>query len=490
MTELKLSNIWDNWSQLVSDLSNDDERRLGEVFDIPSGKMKQSADICINALVARFEDSDSFRESFNGYDDAEANAIAGALRDFDNHRIIEATIKAQYMSWLIRSGKTQEDMNFKEGQQPSGAAILKAQQATIEPPLIFERKTITKLPEEPMDEGMVNFDVDYKGYANKRVIRFSFESNGEFISATDAGGHEKNDRVIVDKIKEHYFSKMVAEAVSVDFGPTLSKISSVDQLKTIIGNKVLFVDSTKDLANGTLDARKKEFSDGDNLTAFRLADSGRLEYAEFPGYSVGSFRLLSTSFTELTGENNNYGPKQNIPDEKIIAFIQYNCKKKNKISIADAVMSTSTRNELQSLVDGYNALINDAMAILTPNDVSAKYKDKRNLLIPQGFVYHNHDHPYNEIRFLLGDKMIYWNQSTYSSRPIVEEGSGKDAWLRLDKSFLRASNNYNRSGYNESWSVYKCTPGQKKQVYEKLKGAGEKWQAFVKLAKQWYNTLK
>jgi hypothetical protein len=459
----KLTNIWglnwpEFWSKVKAESPSDDFQELKEFFDEQGdniGKVRED----IAGVVTIFKNSATFRECFGGYADDESDAIVSSISIVpEAAQNFEKICKAVTTAYFSMSQQAEDDRNRK---------LVEGYLAGNTPIALLWRET-----KNPTIKSEILAGAEY-------VADYNLNDNGII-------GRLQPDT----KIKVRAALKPKITPTKTDFAPLLSKLSSVEQLKEIIGGKVLFVSTDKSLAHDELNYKGRNNVSRDNVCAFRVSAANRLEYWEIASYTPSSFiYILGNHFTEITGESNSYGPRKNIDDERIVAFVLLSIRKGKKITIADEVLDSQTLSEFDALKTKHIEARNAAMEILRPVEATSMYMDNYRT-VPMSMVFYNHDYPYDEIRFQLGDKLVYFNQQSYGSRPIIEEGPGKDAWLNLTRSFLTASNSMNHSGYNKSWSVYRASASQKKQVYEKLTAASDAYMAFVKLATVWLNNIK
>jgi hypothetical protein len=460
MTQFKLTNIWGaNWTEFWAACmasQSFDINTLEEFFGSDGENVNGTADD-IAGVVTLFKEASSFRELFTGYTEAETNGIVSSISIVPdagtNFTKICAAVKRAYVNLSTEHDDEQE-----------------------------------RLRVEAYLNGATPLAQYYQASKNEDIRK-------EIADAASYSSYSLKDESLLHRISSQTRAKIKASlkpkvvATKTDFAPLLSKLSSVEQLKEIIGTRTLFVGTDKGLAYDELNEKGRNKVSRDNVCAFRVSKNNLIEYWEIASYSPTMWDVIGSRFTEITGKSNSYGPRENIIDERLIAFILYSIKRGKKITLREELFPGSLQTDLKAIKDEHMELRHGAMEILRPVDVSENYK-KNYKSIPLSFVFYNHDYPYNELRFQLGDKIIYFDKDTYSSHPTIEEGPGKDAWLSLTRSFLTASNYSPSNGYNEKWSVYKASASQKKQVYEKLKAASDKYIAFVKGARAWFNDIK
>jgi hypothetical protein len=99
---VKLSNMWEHFPLIFSNMLEDDRRILTECFDLITGEMKKSPTLCIvDTIVDRFAASPLFSEEFTGYTPEErGELIATISSSADNRRSIEDKLLKVYNGWL------------------------------------------------------------------------------------------------------------------------------------------------------------------------------------------------------------------------------------------------------------------------------------------------------------------------------------------------------------------------------------------------------
>lgn len=279
------------------------------------------------------------------------------------------------------------------------------------------------------------------------------------------------------------------EVKSIDDGQDitskLSKLNSIDDFKNLIGDKTLVVKTQKDIAWGELDGRKKGSGEWDKLVAFKM-QNGNIAYKEIESYHSHFLGSHKEKFTEITGKNNTYGPRENVSDDRILAFLKFNAKK-NKAILTSNMIAPEHHDKLTILENEHHKSVKEAKDILKRNDATYQYENNHKQ-IPSSAVLHNHSSGMNELRYIHDGKGHSFNGGAHSSTPSLKT-DGDHHWdkISVDRRFLTSSNSFNSNGYNRDYKVYKPSASEKKEVHKKLQNASDKWKEYSKENKNWYN---
>jgi hypothetical protein len=500
MEPLKLTNFRtpDNWDTFYNALYQSDKNGILLLFSSdgslrPANNLKEALD----EILELFKISSSFREVFTGYDQNVSNSIVSSisiesngsknrgailLKMFDELLPFDASFNSNviiddedeyYPVYTNEFTKSYESQNgFKVYISP-----------TVKRSRGYGKDSVNK----------TSLRIEYGGKDVDETIMVKLTPAGKIVSATNYNGDEISWPQFVPDLQTKIIELLeitppARPNTGASFAPQLTKMTTVQEFKDFLGEQVLFINSSKNMSYDELDSRKKSLS-SDSVFAFRVSPKGFLSYHEYPTYCVSFMDTIRDSFTEITGENNTYGPKKNITDEKILAFLKFNCKKNAKMTLSPYIWDDALLTKLGAFVAEHKEQWKNASDLLKPLNETQKYKETRKAYsVPKSFVFYNCSSGTSEYRFELGGNLYSFNGGTYSTRPILEKQEKND-YDFLSGRFLQFSNYSPSNGYNENWSVYKASVAQKKELYKYFEAATVAYKNYVKLMQDWYSKL-
>lgn len=262
--------------------------------------------------------------------------------------------------------------------------------------------------------------------------------------------------------------------------PTIKSVSTIQELKELIGDKHLVVYTKKDYF-AQMDGRKK--GGGEWMKFYIISvNKGELQYyspvSGEMNYMGDMLDLINESFRTPGSAFDNKG----TGEEKLFNFFVYNKKRKNTIFLTDSFMPVQLKEEFTALIKEAESYVSQANEIIhKASDNSENYFYPKNRVIPKNAVARRFGDYYGTTYVVKGVRYVF----SYDYREYYKMLTA-DRYFSI-KGWCQSSRYFNT--YNENYKI--CNISQKKvnEIHRLYELAIQTQKSFVTRFHDWYKTL-